>query len=267
MRRKVKKQRPQPKGAPKWMVTYSDMITLVLVFFILLFTMSQIDAEKFKEVALSLRSNSIFDSMPAIMEEQTIVDDSSTDITDIQQGNNQNDTQNIMEDNNLDSVPDKNDTIREDKETLDELLAEVESYLDKNELNNVISATRTDQGVVLVLQENVLFESGEAEVLDPAKPFLDKVSTLISNISNQVRVEGHTDNRPISNYRFPSNWELSAARASSVIRYMLATNDFDESRFIATGFGDTRPVAPNTSAENWSKNRRVEIVILEQEEI
>ncbi|SER94892.1 chemotaxis protein MotB [Gracilibacillus ureilyticus] len=263
MKRRRIKQRSESKGAPKWMVTYSDMITLILVFFILLFTMSQIDAEKFKEVAVALRSSNIFDSMPAIMEEQTITDDHATDVT---KNENNQDPSDSLEEIITDTVPSNNDVIREDKDTLDQLLAEVETYLKENNLNNVISATRTDQGVVLVLQENVLFDSGEAEVLDPAKPFLDKVSTLLSNISNQVRVEGHTDNRPISNFRFPSNWELSGARASSVIRYILETNEFDQSRFIAAGFGDTRPVAPNNSIENWSKNRRVEIVILEESE-
>ncbi|MFC4403631.1 flagellar motor protein MotS [Gracilibacillus xinjiangensis] len=263
MRRRKIKQRSEPKGAPKWMVTYSDMITLILVFFILLFTMSQIDAEKFKEVAVALRSSNIFDSMPAIMEEQTIINDEAQDVTKNNQNNqeNQNTTDNIVTESR---ETNNNATVREEQDTLDELLAEVDAYLNENNLNNVISATRTDEGVVLVLQENVLFDSGEAEVLDPAKPFLDKVSTLLSNISNQVRVEGHTDNRPISNYRYPSNWELSGARASSVIRYILETNVFDQSRFIATGFGDTRPVVPNDTAENWSKNRRVEIVILEE---
>jgi chemotaxis protein MotB len=261
MRRKQMKKRPESKGAPKWMTTYSDMVTLILVFFILLFTMSQIDAEKFEKVAIALRSSSIFDSMPAMMKEQTIKEDNNLEVKEPVK----EDTPTPNQDNaETPPVVNNNDIEREDKETLDELLQEVESFLNKNNLNDVITATRTDEGVVLVLQENALFESAEAEVLEPAKPFLDKVSTLLSNVPNMVRVEGHTDNRPISNFRFPSNWELSGARASSVIRYILETNSFDTSRFIAAGFGDTRPIVPNDSPENWSKNRRVEIIILEQ---
>ena len=78
-----------------------------------------------------------------------------------------------------------------------------------------------------------------------------------------VKVEGHTDSRPISTYRYPSNWELSSARSSSVIRYLIENHGLDSTRFIAVGYGDTRPVVPNTSPENWQKNRRVEIVIMD----
>ncbi|PWU70238.1 flagellar motor protein MotS [Gracilibacillus dipsosauri] len=256
MRRNRERRKSVDKGAPKWMVTYSDMVTLILVFFILLFTMSQIDAEKFKKVAEALRAENIFDSMPSIVEKENAMNE-------VKGLNDEMEEKNDVTDQPKETPEVHNAEITENKDTLDELLAEVERFLNENNLNDVISASRTDQGVVLVLQENVLFETGEADVLEPAKPFLDKVSTLISNIPNEVRVEGHTDDRPISNYRYPSNWELSVARASSVIRYILANNNFDSSRFIAAGFGDTRPVVPNNSPENWSKNRRVEMVILE----
>ena len=128
----------------------------------------------------------------------------------------------------------------------------------------IIAATQTERGVVLVLEEQLLFETSRAEILDGAKPFLTKVGTLLTNIPNFVKVEGHTDNRQINTYRYPSNWELSGARASSVIRYIIAnTEGLDPKRFTAVAYGDTRPVAPNDSEENWSKNRRVEIVILD----
>lgn len=262
---KRRSRRLEQKGAPKWMVTYSDLVTLILVFFVLLFSMSQIDAEKFKAIAEAFRSETIFEAMPSIIQEQYPTenvevlkeeenDDKSEDATPIDDQEGQAES----EATTVEGTPDQDE--------LDLLLAEVENYLNENDLNEVISATRTIQGVVLVLQESVLFETGEAEILDPAKPFLNKVSTLLTNIPNEVRVEGHTDNRPISSYRYPSNWELSGARASSVIRFLIESNDFNKSRFIAAGFGDTRPVAPNDSAEGWSANRRVEIVILDSTE-
>ncbi|MDX8047490.1 flagellar motor protein MotS [Gracilibacillus sp. S3-1-1] len=256
---KRKKRRSVPKGAPKWMVTYSDLVTLILVFFVLLFSMSQIDAVKFKAIAEAFRSETIFDAMPSIIEEQHPTenmeilkeeedDDKSEDTTAVDEQDDVSDT--------VDGIPDQDE--------LDLLLSEVENYLEEHNLNDVISATRSDQGVVLVLQESVLFETGEAEILDPAKPFLNKVNALLADIPNEVRVEGHTDNRPISSYRYPSNWELSGARASSVIRYFLENNDnLDNDRFIATGFGDTRPAASNNNPSGWSENRRVEIVILD----
>ncbi|UOQ86317.1 flagellar motor protein MotS [Gracilibacillus salinarum] len=254
---KRRMNRREKKGAPKWMVTYSDMVTLILVFFVLLFSMSQIDVEKFKAIAEAFRSETIFEAMPSVMEEQFPSENTKVNSEEFMK-TEAFDSEASDAVTNTEEVPDTDE--------LDELLAEVENYLNKNDLNNVISATRTDQGVVLVLQESVLFLSGEADILDPAKPFLNKVSKLLSNIPNEVRVEGHTDDRPISSYRYPSNWELSGARASSVIRYILQTGDFNESRFIAAGFGDTRPVAANDSPEGWSINRRVEIVILDSEQ-
>src|SRR5699024_8242556 len=95
------------------------------------------------------------------------------------------------------------DEEKEKEDSLDALTNEVEDYLDENDLNNVISANRTERGVVLVMQESVLFHSGEAEIVDSGKPFLHKIGTLLQEIPNAVKVEGHTDSRPISNYRYP----------------------------------------------------------------
>lgn len=239
------------------MTIYSDMVTLILVFFVLLFAMSQIDAEKFRAIAEAFRSETIFDALPSIIEEQYPTE--NTKVLKEEEATNMMDEKNHKDRNEELEMT----GLQTEEDSLGQLLTEVESFLNEQELNNVISASRTDRGVVLVLQESVLFETGEADILDPARPFLDKVSMLLSNISNEVRVEGHTDNRPISSYRYPSNWELSGARASSVIRYILNTSDFDDSRFRAVGFGDTRPVALNDSHNGWDANRRVEIVILE----
>lgn len=249
-RRRVRKN--NDKGAPKWMVTYSDMVTLILVFFILLFSMSQIDSVKFQAVSESFRNRMIMDFMPSMVpadhpSESTNNLDSDKDIDEIDFSNN---------------LPSKIDKDNEE-DPLDSLVADVEKFLNENELNDVITATRTERGVVLVLQESILFESGEAEIIESGKPFLKRIGSLLSSIPNYVKVEGHTDSRPISNMIYPSNWELSGARSSSVIRYLIEENDYEESRFSAVGYGDTRSLVPNTSAENWSKNRRVEIVILE----
>src|SRR5699024_7251247 len=100
-------------------------------------------------------------------------------------------------------------------DSLENLMTAINQFLDENDLNDVISANRTERGVVLVLQESILFDSAEAEILDRCKPFLEKIGTLLVELPNDVKVEGHTDSRPISNYRYPSNWELSGARASN----------------------------------------------------
>ncbi|MYL53178.1 flagellar motor protein MotB [Pontibacillus yanchengensis] len=248
-----KTTRREDKGAPKWMVTFSDMMTLILVFFILLFSMSQIDRVKFKAVAESFNNRAMFDFNPSIVEFEN------------PSSNKENENQEIKKDgaSTEESGRENNKDTNEEPNSLNDLVKEVETFLKENQLNKVISANRTDRGVVLTLQEQVLFESARADIIDDGKPFLEKVSKLLTNIPNHVKVEGHTDDRPISTFRYPSNWELSTARASSVIRYLTRVEQLDTNRFSAVGYGATRPVAPNNSPDNWEKNRRVEIVILD----
>ncbi|GAE25819.1 flagellar motor rotation protein MotB [Halalkalibacter wakoensis JCM 9140] len=236
------RKRQEDKGAPKWMVTFSDLMTLILVFFILLFSMSVVDAQKFRAIADSFQQRQIFEYMPSAIDFENPSEERGEERKDpFEEGDFGDETDSTAE--------------------LDELLHEVNEFLEENELTEVISATRDDRGVVLVLQERTLFETAEAELLDEAELFLSKVGTLLESIPNIVKVEGHTDSRPISTYRFPSNWELSGARASSVIRFLIDTYNLEPSRFIATGYGDTRPVVPNTTVENLQMNRRVVIVI------
>lgn len=230
---KLRRRSSEPaKGAPRWMVTFSDLVTLILVFFILLFSMSQIDMIKFKAMSESFRDRQLLDFYPAIIPNEYPAD---------------------MEQNTGEG--------KEQGDSLDQLLMEIQAFLDQNGLEDVIAANRTERGVVLVLQEQVLFESGEASLIEGSFPFLDKVGTVLSSMPNLVKVEGHTDNRPIKTYRYPSNWELSAARASTVIRYLTENHNLESRRFIAVGYGETRPAVPNSGPENWEKNRRVEIII------
>ncbi|WAA11735.1 flagellar motor protein MotS [Fervidibacillus halotolerans] len=246
MKKYEKKQKPSKKGAPFWMVTYSDMITLVLVFFVMLFSMSQIDMQKFKAIAESFRDRSIFEFYPSsIPFENPGSADDAFDFYD-------------------DEDKDENDATSGERDaSLNALLTEVSNFIEESGLTEVVVATRTERGVVVVLPEQVLFNTGEAIILDTAKDFLDRVAELLKKIPNIVKVEGHTDNRPIHTVRYPSNWELSTARASSVIRYFIDEHQLDPDRFIATGYADTRPIAPNDGPENWQKNRRVEIVIMD----
>ncbi|MBD7935514.1 MULTISPECIES: flagellar motor protein MotS [Cytobacillus] len=232
--RRSKRNRNNKKGAPLWMVTYSDLVTLVLVFFILLFSMSQVDMTKFKAVSDSFNKVGIFQSSSSILPED-----------------------------GRESVSDETETGT--PHSLDSLVQEVESYLKSNGMENVITANRNERGVVLVLQEQVLFETGQADLIEDSFGFLEKLGIMLKEMPNLIRVEGHTDNRPIETYRYPSNWELSSARASSVIRYLVENNEIEPSRFTAVGYGETRPIVANNSSENWEKNRRVEVIILDPE--
>ncbi|WP_339214272.1 flagellar motor protein MotS [Ornithinibacillus sp. FSL M8-0202] len=241
------------KGAPKWMVTYSDMVTLILVFFILLFSMSQIDAAKFEAISESFKNRMIFDFFPSPVPMDNPTENTSTE----EKGQTTNEFDMPVND-------DKKSDSDTAEDSLSNLMDEVEAYLDEHSLNHVISANRSERGVELVLQDSILFDSGEADILPSAHPFLTKVGNLLSQINNDIKVEGHTDDVPMSSYRYPSNWELSGARASSVVRLLVEENNLDEDRFSIAGYSDTKPLVPNDSASNRSKNRRVEIVILEE---
>ncbi|MBP2241435.1 chemotaxis protein MotB [Cytobacillus eiseniae] len=230
------------KGAPAWMVTFSDLVTLILVFFILLFSMSQIDMMKFKAISESFQEH-FFDFYPSIIPVE------SPPGVESNMGENENENENEMNEKDL------------SEESLENLLAEVQGFLEKNGIEDVIIANRTERGVVLVLQEQVLFDPGEATLLEDSNAFLNRVGELLANLPNLVKVEGHTDNIPMSSFRYPSNWELSAARASSVINYLIESHELDSRKFIAVGYADTRPIVSNDVPENRQKNRRVEIII------
>ncbi|HZW68380.1 MAG TPA: flagellar motor protein MotS [Pseudogracilibacillus sp.] len=264
MKRRERK-RSDDKGAPKWMVTYSDMVTLVLVFFILLFSMSQIDVTKFESITRSFQSRAILDFLPsAIPSEDITADDIEGQGGDDLGDKDATDGDNDDEDIDLDGMLDQLEEWEKKADALARLMENVEEFLADEGLGDVISANRTEEGVHLVLQDSILFDSGEAVILDSGVPFLDEVGLLLTGIDNTVRVEGHTDSRPISTYRYPSNWELSGARAGSVVRHFIEEQDLDPNRFLIAGYGDTRPVVKEDTPENMSKNRRVEIVILDK---
>jgi chemotaxis protein MotB len=183
-----RRRRQQEKGAPKWMVTFSDMMTLILVFFILLFSMSVVDAQKFRAISESFQQRQVFEFFPSAIEFENPSEEIGEEFP------NPYEDGGFSEEN---SNPNELD--------MDELLEEVQEFLEENEMNELISATRDDRGVVLVLQERTLFETAEADLINSAEPFLGKVGTLLSAIPNMVKVEGHTDSSPISNFRYPSN--------------------------------------------------------------
>ncbi|MFT0802058.1 flagellar motor protein MotS [Bacillus swezeyi] len=223
--RHERRKRESGRKSSNWIITFSDLITLILVFFILLFSMSQIDLNKFKAAVGSFQDRA--DGEPAA--EQT------------DRGRDQH--------------------AKKAADSQDDLLKKINDYIEKNQLSGLITAKRDERGVILVLQEAVLFDSGKADIKDQAYPLLHKIAVLLKTVANPINVEGHTDNRPISTYRFPSNWELSAARASTVIGYFTEKEKLDSSRFLAVGYADTKPVRDNRTETHMKENRRVEIVI------
>jgi flagellar motor protein MotB len=140
---------------------------------------------------------------------------------------------------------------------------QLEDYIRENGLEDLLQTREEARGLVITLvSDNLLFPVGEATLRAPALSILDRIGKLLRDLPNLIVIEGHTCSLPISTDRYPSNWELSAARASAVVRYLAGQWQIDPQRLAATGYADSRPVAPNDREENRAQNRRVEIVLL-----
>jgi chemotaxis protein MotB len=218
-------------GSPAWMVTYGDMITLVLCFFVALYAFSVIDVERFRMALLSIQGSlGFFEGNPAVLQEGvSSVEGEMTD--DLQ---------------------------------MEGVFKEAMEFFKEQGVYDKIKLVKDERGLILRFQETVLFDRGKAELKPEAKAVLAEAAEFLKKIPNQVRVEGHTCDLPIHSPQYPSNWELSTARATTVIRYFIALGLPGE-RFSAVGYGEYRPVVPNTSEANRRQNRRVDILILKQE--
>ncbi len=240
-RRKQSNQTGSQSGAPAWMTTFADMTTLLLCFFVLLFSFSTIDVQKFQALIQSFQGSiGILDSAGVLIE----TDDFATDITD----------------DNL--------SMRQMQEMEDfvKLQGILEEYLESYDLESDVFVTQESAGLVLRFKDNVLFDSGKAELKPRTKEILSDISVFLQNpefIKKSIRIEGHTDTvKVIPNLLYPTNWELSTGRASNVTRYLIEELGLAPERFSIAGYGEYHPVAPNETAENKSKNRRVDIVVL-----
>ncbi len=244
-RRGFKKKDNGGGGAPGWLTTYSDLMSLLLTFFILLYSMSTIDVKKFRDISYSLQS-----VLAGIGQPNPIaggqVDGSQIPIEDY-----------IDENNNMDmEVPDQ----------VRQMYDKVMDYVSDKGLDAKVAVTANKRGVFVDIKEAILFEPGKAELKESGIQVLKQLEGLINNFDNELVIEGHTDNVPMNSYQYPSNWELSTARAVTVLRYLSEEENVDPKRLSAVGYGEYQPIAPNNNAVNRSANRRVNILIIISEE-
>lgn len=229
----------------RWLITYSDLITLLLVFFIVLYSMSQIQNEKFNALVDSLKTafngNAILTESSIKSKEDQNTDSLSMPVTQVPQQKTKNNNNNAQ---------------------LDKLYKQLQSYIDKNHLQNVLSLENLQRGVQLTLKEQILFDLGKADIKSQAKPILERVGGILNTVPNDISVEGHTDNNPISGGKYKSNWELSGARSLTVMYFLMNKDHLAAGRLHFAGYGQYKPVAPNDTPEHQSLNRRVNIIVL-----
>lgn len=269
MAKKKKQEAPAP-GSPAWMATFSDLMNLLLTFFILLFSMSSVDVSKFEEIAASLNASfSIFDSgSPAITEGGLI----SSGVSQLNQLDNYytsmgtNQDENSDEDISDEELKDKYDEMQSD--ATEELGGKVEEDLEgegllSGEYEGFIDMEITSQYVTLTLNGSVLFNSGRAEIKKDAAVFVDKLGDVLKRYNdNLIEIRGYTDSVPVSaGNKYDDNMELSQARAYSVYKFLVNSKNMSEESLECSGRGEQEPIASNDTAEGRALNRRVEIRI------
>lgn len=244
-RRKKKQKEPETSGG--WLNTFSDLMTLLLTFFVLLFSMSSVSSEKFSAVTQSLNSafskggGSILDG--GAINPATVPDNEAAN--DVLEGADQ-------------PVPVPQEII--------DMYEEAVQVIEEQGVESDVSVSYNQQGVYMDIQESILFDSGRADITESGEETLDVMADLLAVTDNEIVIEGYTDNVPSTTARFPSNWELSTARAVTVVRYLAEEQGIAPSRLSAKGYGEFSPSVPNDSPENRAKNRRVNIVIVYEPE-
>ena len=252
------RKKSQKKGNPDWIVTFADLATLLLTFFILLLSFAEMDVEKYRAMANSMSA--------ALGGTDNVVgeDIGGSPVSQVQ--------------SDAVSLPEPTEALQQEPKFIDEqsqdsaettqipggvldlaqrLIQELESEVASEKLQ--INYDKDE--VVIRFSEDATFPSGDATIKPAMIPIIERVVEVVSNCTGNILVSGHTDDRPISSSRYRSNWDLSAARAVSVVHELVMNREIPADRVVAAGRAETQPLVPNNSPENRAQNRRVEISI------
>lgn len=228
-----RQQEKRKKGAPEYMLTYGDMMTLLLCFFVLLLAMSTIDPAKFNVAASSFQNafSGVLKDFPSIPIHKHI-------LTPRLGGDEQN------------------------KRMAIQAARQIREAVKREKLDEAIKVKVTEKGIAIKIADPLGFDLGKADIKPEFAGLLREMVNIINKVpDNEIRVEGHTDNIPIKTKQFPSNWELSAARALNVVKFLYTYGGIHPSKLSAVGYGEYKPIAPNDTPENMQKNRRIEIFV------
>jgi len=266
-----------PPGAPAWMATFSDLMSLLMCFFVLLLSFSEMDVLKFKQLAGAMREafgvqNQIkVEDIPKgtsiIAQEFSPGRPEPTPLNEVRQMTINNDMNTLDvrakegESTVLDKVQGIEQMLEQMKEAAKRDAIEFAQVLSQEIGDGAVEVETDGTKVIIRVKEKGSFDSGSAELKYGYIPVIAKIRDVLLNVTGRVSIEGHTDNIPYSGTRFDSNWDLSAARALAVANELFSDPRIDESRFQVTGFADSKPLVPNISPDNRAMNRRVEIVI------
>lgn len=243
---KKKKHSGHEEEGEAWLLPYSDLMTLLLAVFIVLFAVSQVDAAKAK-----LMSDEFSDKM--MSQEAAMSNNPNNEVPEEK-------TSVVSE-----SASAKANFSEEvEQENLQKLKAQLDTLLDSKGLTGAVTTIIDERGLVVRFNNAILFDSGSAEIIKEKEGILLDVAKLIKTMQNYIRIEGHTDTVPMSSEVYPSNWELSSARASSVVKLFINKSQISPDRLVAVGYGEYKPVADNKTPEGRQKNRRIDIIVMSE---
>lgn len=247
MSKKNKHPHQEEEGGEAWLLPYSDLMTLLLAVFIVLFAVSQVDAGKAQQMSEEFSEQMMTESFVS------------------SQAANKQSTQAAVS-TSIQTKEEQLEKAIEQKElqNLKELKADIDAKLQQENMSASVTTSIDKRGLVISFNNAILFESGSAQIKEENEHALLEIADMINNLNNYIRIEGHTDNVPMHSEIYPSNWELSTARAVSVVQLFIKECNVPPEKLVAVGYGEYRPVADNSTAEGRTKNRRIDIIVLSE---
>lgn len=236
------REEAEQENGDRWLLTYSDLITLLMAFFIVMYAMAQVDQKKWTEVSYSLKA--ALGTLPGGTGKM------------VGFGGNGSPDGNTAATLPFAAATDPD--LAQTQESFEQLVAQ-------EGLENAITVTTAKHKLVITLSNELLFDVGRADLTPRSKQLLDRIAAILLRVDNDIRVEGYTDNTPIHTARYISNWQLSTDRATNVIMYLIQSCRFPPERLSASGYGQYKPTFPNDTPEHKAKNRRVDFVVIGKE--
>ncbi|MEJ8307300.1 flagellar motor protein MotB [Saccharibacillus sacchari] len=263
MAKKARPEHHEEHADESWLLPYSDLMTLLLALFIVLYAMSSANVSKFEAMAEAF--DSVFNGGKGIMEHTSTTDESNT------QDGSKSDAEKSVEQMAAEAKDTKKDTANEtlaklkkkEQEDLTKLKKQLDSYIEKNGLSNQLETNLNQSQLQITISDKALFASGEATVKPSSRTLGASIANILKNFPGyNIQVIGHTDNVPIFNNNFKSNWDLSSGRANNFLQVLLQNKNLDPRRFTAIAAGEYQPIASNATASGRAQNRRVEVSII-----
>ncbi len=250
-KRKQHPPEPEEHADETWLVPYSDILTLLLALFIVLFASAHVEQNKFQQIADSF-SSAFNSGGPSIFNKNN-----SSHLT-IVQGQPSPEIEKV----NAVGEGERDQAYHQENAQLSEAKQALDNYIKSNGMGGDLTTAMTEDGLIVRIKDKALYASGSAVPLAESRQLADKIAKMLTLLPQKVIISGHTDNVPINTAEFPSNWDLSSKRAITFMKLLLADGNLQPERFSAIGYGEYRPAAANDTSEGRAQNRRVEILIM-----